>query len=112
MVEPDPYNLRLTRKDTFCLSGVRIPPGLRRFCHETPISGELLARQAPELATVQRLLHELRRRTRHAGHLRGGRKVPPLGRPLARSRPVRRKHRPDRKRSRPRSPLIEENREL
>lgn len=63
VVEPDPYNLRLTRQDSICLSGARIPPGLVGFCHETPISIELLARQAPELATIQHLLHELRRRT-------------------------------------------------
>lgn len=62
-VDPDPYNLRLTRQDTFCLSGVRIPPGLVGFCHETPLSPELFARQAPELATVQNLLHELRRQS-------------------------------------------------
>lgn len=61
--QPDPYNLRLTRQDSLCLSGVTIPPGLVGFCHETPISSELLIRQAPELATIQQLLHELRLRT-------------------------------------------------
>lgn len=63
VVETDPYNLRLTRSDTICLSGARIPPGLVGHCHETPISAELLARQAPELAAIQQLLQELRRRT-------------------------------------------------
>ncbi len=63
MAAPDPYNLRLTRRDTLCLSGARIPPGLVGHCHETPIAAELLVRQAPELAAIQQILHELRRRT-------------------------------------------------
>ena len=63
MAEPDPYNLRITRRDTICLSGARIPPGLVGHCHETPISAELMARQAPELAAIQQLLQDLRRRT-------------------------------------------------
>lgn len=63
MEHPDPYNLRLTRQDTFCLSGARIPPGLVGYCHETPLSTELFERQAPELAALQHLLFELRERS-------------------------------------------------
>ena len=60
MAQLDPYNLRITRQETRCLSGATIAPGLVGFCHETPISAELLVRQAPELAMIQMLLAELR----------------------------------------------------
>lgn len=50
----EPFNLRLTHQPLRCLTGVTIPPGLVGFCWETPLSLEVLAQQAPDLAEVAR----------------------------------------------------------
>lgn len=59
MKDIDPWNLRLSRRPVRCLSGVMIAPGLVGYCWETPLSDELLAQQAPDLAESLRVIRTL-----------------------------------------------------